>query len=418
MFVLLVLASKLTAGNSDESLLDASSPSRAAMSVLLSVVFLDNLGYAIVFPYLYFFATSLGADALVYGLLLSAYSLMSFIFSPIIARFSDRYGRRRILLFALLLSGSSYVIFGVANVLWLLFLGRMIAGTTAATVPVAQAYVADMTTAKQRLKYLGWTSAAGGLAFIVGQAIGGTLSAAFGYSVPSFLAAVLAFANLGSAYLFLSEPKCSQGDSEKRSFTLAALRELLSNRVVRLLLAVYFMFFVSFVFLQTVVPQWLQNLFGYGSLETGYMFVYIGFVSVLTQALVLPRLSKQLSNITLAFYGVILLGAGLLGLGTLPSLVPLVFFGAVLAVGFAILITTLSTLISLRTPKEAQGGSLGIAWSLAALAQTVGPTLAASLFAFGSSAGLEGLAFVVAAVLTLLTIPLLASLRKRDDETA
>ena len=385
------------------------------MSVLLSVVFLDNLGYSIVFPYLYFYATMLGADAFTYGLLLSSYSLMSFLFTSAIARLSDKYGRKRILVFALLVSGTSYVIFGVANVLWLLFLGRMIAGTTAATVPVAQAYVADVTTEKQRLKYLGWTGAAGGLAFIVGQAIGGVLSNFFGFAVPSFLAAALAFANLVSAFFFLSEPRHSSVAPEKRGFTLTNLREVLSSRVVKLLFAVYFMFFLSFVFLQTVMPQWLQRLLGYGSLETGYLFVYIGIVSVLTQALVLPRLARRLSNTMLALYGVVLLSVGLLALGTLPNLMALVFFGAMLAVGFAFLITTLSTLISLRTSNEAQGGSLGIAWSLGALAQTIGPTLAASLFAFGVGAGFAGLAFIVAAVLTLFTIPLLISLRKNDS---
>lgn len=385
------------------------------MSVLLSVVFLDNLGYSIVFPYLFFYASSLGASDFTYGLLLSAYSLMSFLLTPVIARLSDNHGRRKILLFALLLSGTSYVIFGIANVLWLLFLGRMIAGTTAATVPVAQAYVADVTTPKQRLKYLGWTSAAGGSAFIAGQAIGGVLSNSFGFAIPSYLAAALAFANLISAYFFLSEPKRSKADSEKRAFTLTALREVLSKQVVRLLLAAYFLFFISFVFLQTVVPQWLQSLFGYGSLETGYLFVYIGLISVLTQALVLPRISRRLSNSTVAFYGVALMSAGLLALGTVPSFWLLAVVGALLAVGFAFLVTTLSTLISLRTPEEAQGGSLGIAWSLAALAQTVGPTLAASIFAVGVSSGFVGLAFVVAAFLTLFTIPLLISLRKHDS---
>ena len=169
------------------------SPTRKTLSVLLSVVFLDNLGYAILFPYVFFYASSLGASAFAYGLLLSSYSLMSFIFTPVIARLSDRYGRRSILLPALLTSGLSYVVFGLANVLWLLFIARIIAGTTAATIPVAQAYVADVTTAKERLKYLAWTGAAGGLAFIVGQAIGGVLSGFFGYAVPSFLAAATSF---------------------------------------------------------------------------------------------------------------------------------------------------------------------------------------------------------------------------------
>jgi DHA1 family tetracycline resistance protein-like MFS transporter len=390
---------------------DRGAPSRAALSILLSVVFLDNLGYAIVFPYLFFYASSLGADAFTYGLILSAYSLMSFLFTPIVARLSDRYGRRKILLPALLFSGLSYVIFGLANVLWLLFLGRMIAGTTAATVPVAQAYVADVTTEKQRLKYLGWASAAGGLAFIVGQAIGGALSSFFGYAFPSLLAAGLAFANLISAYFFLAEPKHTENNPEKRVFTLAALRDVLRKREIALLFAVYFMFFISFVFLQTVVPPWLDKLFGFGSLETGYLFAYIGVVSVVTQAFFLPRLSKKNSNTTLAFYGVILLGAGLLALGTLPFLALLIVVGALMAMGFGILLTTLSTLISLKAPKEAQGGSLGIAWSLAALAQTVGPTVAAYSFAVGVSIGFVGFAFILAALVTLSSIPLLLKLK-------
>ena len=394
---------------------DKAALSPGTLSVLLSVVFFDNLGYAIVFPYLFFFATSLGADAFVYGLILSAYSLMAFLFTPIVARLSDRYGRRTILLPALLFSGLSYITFGLANALWLLFLGRMIAGTTAATVPVAQAYVADVTTEKQRLKYLGWTSAAGGLAFIVGQAIGGVLSGFFGYALPSFVAAGLAFANLISAYFLLSEPKRSHDDPEKSAPTLAALKNVLRKREVLLLFAVYFMFFISFVFLQTVVPPWLGTLFGYGPLETSYLFAYIGVAVVVTQALVLPRLARKRSNTTLAFYGIVLLGLGLLILGAFSFLFLLVFVGALIAVGFGILITSLSTLISLKAPKEAQGGSLGIAWSLAALAQTIGPAVAAYSFAVGVSVGWVGFAFVLAAVVTLSTIPLLLNLKKHDS---
>jgi DHA1 family tetracycline resistance protein-like MFS transporter len=398
-----------------QSQMSGAGPSRATLSALLSVVFLDNLGYAIVFPYLFFYASSLGASAFIYGLLLSSYSLMSFVFTPLIARLSDRYGRRSILLPALLISGLSYVVFGLANVLWLLFLARMIAGTTAATVPVAQAYVADVTTEKQRLKYLGWTSAAGGLAFIVGQAIGGVLSGFFGYAMPSFLAAGLAFANLFSSYFLLREPACPPDELERGAFTLTMLRDTLKKGRVALLFVVYFMFFTSFVFLQAVVPPWLQTLFGFGSLQTSFLFAYIGVMSVLTQAFILPRLSRRTVNTTLALYGIILLSAGLLALGTLPFLALLVLIGALVAVGFGILITTLSTLISVNAPKEAQGGSLGIAQSLAALAQTVGPAVAVSFFALGSSIGVIGLAFIISAIITLGTIPLVINFRKHQD---
>ncbi len=83
----------------------------------------------------------LDGSALIYGLLLASYSLMSFVFTPIVAQLSDRYGRRRILLVALAVSSFSYFVFRVSQALWLVFAARMIAGTTAATVPVAQAYV-------------------------------------------------------------------------------------------------------------------------------------------------------------------------------------------------------------------------------------------------------------------------------------
>ncbi len=392
-------------------------PSRVTLSILLSVVFLDNLGYAIVFPYLFFYVKSLGGDAFIFGALLSVYSLMSFLFTPLIARLSDRYGRKRILLFALLISGSSYIVFAVANVLWLLFLSRMLAGTTAATVPVAQAYVADVTTARERLKYIGWTSAAGGLAFIVGQAIGGILSNFLGYAVPSLLAAGLAFVNLISAYFFLVETKHFINNTQRRTSALTALRDLLSQRVIALLFTIYFMFFISFVFLQAVIPPWSSKLFGFGDLEVGLLFAYVGMMSVLTQVFILPRLSKQKPFTTLALYGVILMGTSLLVVGALPFLVLLILMSALLALGFALLITTLSTLISIRAPKEAQGGSLGIAWSLAALAQTIGPTLAASLFAVGAGIGVDGLAFIIAAITALATIPLLLSLKKQETES-
>lgn len=391
-------------------------PTRVTLSIILSVVFLDNLGYAIVFPYLFFYVKSLGGDVFIFGILLSAYSLMSFLFTPIIARLSDRYGRRRILLFALLISGASYIIFGAANILWLLFLSRMLAGTTAATVPVAQAYVADMTTARERLKYIGWTSAAGGLAFIVGQAIGGILSNFFGYALPSFLAAGLVFTNLISAYFFLTEPKHISNNLDKRTFTLSALKDLLSQRGIALLFAIYFMFFISFVFLQAVIPPWSSRLFGFSDLEVGLLFAYVGIMSVLVQVFILPRLSKKTFT-TLALYGVILLGVSLLVVGVLPFLLLLILMSASLAIGFGLLITTLSTLISIEAPKEAQGGSLGIAWSLAALAQTIGPTLAASLFTIGVGIGLDGLAFIIAAITTLAAIPLLLSLKRQEKDS-
>ena len=388
---------------------------RSALGVLFSVVFLDNLGFAIVVPYLYFYVLSLGGSPFLYGVLLASYSLLSFIFTPIVARLSDRFGRRKILLIGLAVSSFSYLIFGLANAIWLLFVGRMLAGTTAATVPVAQAYVADVTTKNDRLRYLGLLGAAAGIAFILGPAIGGTLSELFSYSAPSFLASALAFTNLVSAYFRLPEP-ARFVDSKKTVISFAALLDVLRKRQIALLLGIYFLFFVAFIFLQAALSPWLQAVFGFGSLQTGLVFFFVGSVSVFTQAVLLPRLSRKFSRLNLTLYSIGVFAMGLLALAVVQNLVFLLVVAAAISFGFGIQYITLNALVSLNTPKEAQGGTLGIAWAIAGLAQTVAPVLATSAFSFGVSVGFDGLVFVVSAGISVAAVPLVLSFRKVSAE--
>jgi MFS transporter, DHA1 family, tetracycline resistance protein len=391
------------------------SVSRSALSVLFLVVFIDNLGFAIVVPYLYFYTLALGGSPLLYGVLLASYSFLSFVFTPIVARLSDRYGRRKILVAALAVSSLSYFVFGLANALWILFVGRMLAGTTAATVPVAQAYVADVTTKEDRLRYLGLLGAAAGIAFIIGPAIGGTLSDLFGYAVPSFLASALAFANLLSAYFRLPEPSRFI-DPKKILVSLSAMLDVLKKRQITLLLSIYFLFFVAFVFLQAALSPWLQTVFGFGPLQAGLVFFFIGGISAFTQAILLPKLSKRFSRLTLTLYSTIIFAVGLLAFAAVQNLALLFLVATLISFGFGIQYITLNTLISLNAPDEAQGGTLGIAWAVAGLAQTAAPVLAASSFAFGVSAGFEGLVFAVAALIAIGTLPLILSFKKISKE--
>ena len=399
----------------NDKALSGVSVNRSVSAVLFSVVFLDNLGFAIVVPYLYFYMLALGGSTFLYGVLLASYSLMSFIFTPLLARFSDRYGRRKILLAALAVSSFSYFLFGASQVIWLLFLGRMLSGTTAATVPVAQAYVADVTTRNERLRYLGLLGAAAGLAFILGPAIGGTLSSLFGYSVPSFLASVLAFTNLVSAYFLLPEP--ASFNIKKTVVSFGALLSVLRKRKIVILLAIYFLFFVSFVFLQASLSPWLQAVFGFGALQTGLVFFFFGGVSVFTQAVLLPVLGKRLNRLNLTLLGIILLIVGLVALSIMPNFAVMLAVAAMISLGFGIQIVTLNTLISTNTPENAQGGALGVAWAIAGLAQTIAPVLAATAFSFGVSSGFEGLAFLISAVISVATIPLVLVFKKISETT-
>ncbi len=391
----------------------ADSVNKRSLVVLFSVVFLDNLGFAIVLPYLLFYVQSLGGDVFMYGLLLTSYSLMAFIFTPLVSRISDRRGRRMILLYALGVSGTSYLIFALANNLWLLFAARMIAGTTAASVPVAQAYAADVSTKQTRIKYLGLLGAAAGLAFIFGPAIGGVLSQLFGFAIPSLLASAIAFTNLFLAFSWLPEPVRPDYDYAKSAFTLQALMDLLKSKGIRLLLAIYFMFILAFVSLQSVLSPWLAATFSFDALMIGLFLFYVGAVSAFTQGLFLPRLSKRWSTATLVQFGIMLFLLSFIVLGVTYNLFILIAVSTVISFGLGILLASLSTLISLNAPKEAQGGTLGIAWSLAALAQTIGPTFATGLFSVGLSMGINGLAFFVSALIALLIVPLLTAFKRQ-----
>jgi MFS transporter, DHA1 family, tetracycline resistance protein len=383
---------------------------KSTFGVLFLVVFLDNLGFAIVVPYLYFYVLALGGSPVLYGVLLASYSFMSFVFTPFLARLSDRYGRRKILLIGLTISSLAYFIFGSAHSIWLLFAGRMLSGTTAATVPVAQAYVADVTTPNQRLRYLGLLGAAAGIAFIMGPAIGGTLSSLFGYGVPSFLASALAFTNLVLAFFRLPEP--SSFNIKKTVLSFTALLGVLRKRAIALLLAVYFLFFVAFVFLQASLSPWLQTVFGFGAFQTGLIFFFIGGVSVFSQAILLPFFSKRFSRLNLTMLGILTLDVGLVVLAFIANLAFLFLAAAVIAFGFGVQIVTLNTLISLNTPKDAQGGALGVAWAIAGLAQTASPVLATSAFSFGASNGFDGFVFIVSTAISVTTVPLILSFKK------
>ena len=400
-----------------QSLARIGAKSKSAFAVLFVTVFLDFLGFSIVLPYLFFYAQSLGATPLVYGLLVTSYAFAQFVCAPILGRLSDRYGRRRILLFSLLGSSISYFGFGIAGTIWLLFLFRILAGSMSATAPIAQAYVADTTSeGNERLKYMGLLSAAFGIGFIIGPALGGILSNAFGYSIPSFLAAGLALTNLTLAYFRLPESPASQEETlqNKRRLGLKVTIGLFKSQrnVLGLILILNFITVFAFEFLDISMSPWLQREFNYGPFEVGLIFFYIGIVLVLTQVVLLPRLSVRRPPASLAMIGIAALSLGYFGMGISSNVILAMSFGAVLSVGYGLIGPAIATLISLNAPPHLQGSTLGVGQSLSSLASVLAPSAAAGVFVFGSSIGVNGLGIVVAAGINALAIPFLFVARK------
>ena len=179
---------------------------RSPLIVIFTTVFIDLVGFGIVIPVLPFYAegTIFNATPRTVGFLFASYSIMQLIFSPILGRLSDKYGRRPVLFLSILGTGIGFLILGFAKTIWMLFAGRILDGITGGNISTAQAYIADITTKENRAKGMGMIGAAFGLGFIFGPAIGGILSQ-WGIHVPFFFAASLCFANALLLYFTLPE---------------------------------------------------------------------------------------------------------------------------------------------------------------------------------------------------------------------
>src|SRR6266567_6071656 len=218
---------------------------RSPLLVIFITVFIDLVGFGIVIPVLPFYAegTNFGATPREVGLLFASYSIMQLIFSPILGRMSDRYGRRPVLFFSLLGTSLGFFILGFATTLWMLFAGRIIDGISGGNISTAQAYIADVTTKENRAKGMGLIGAAFGLGFVFGPAIGGILSR-WGTNVPFLFAGGLAFANVILLYFTLPETvtpdhparvSAASGRGWKQVF------DALRQRQLGFVLAIYFL---------------------------------------------------------------------------------------------------------------------------------------------------------------------------------
>jgi DHA1 family tetracycline resistance protein-like MFS transporter len=390
---------------------------KSVLLTLLTTVFLDFLGFSIVLPYLYFFAQSMGASLFTYGLLVGAYALMQVLCAPLFGKLSDIYGRRYILIFTLIGSAIAYLIFGFTNVLWLVFASRMLGGAFGSTYSIAQAFVADATRKDTRLKYLGYLAGAYGLGYLVGPVIGGSLSAVYGYSAPALFACILAVANACLTYLKFPSASYVGRTVPNIQNPFELIRGFQLNKERYLLLLVNFVSTLVFVFLLVIVPPWLQSIFSFGVLDTGIILSYAGAVSILTVAMVVPRLSKKLSSSALIILGFAIVAVNYFGLSFIAddsvfNVSAMVVFAGLLAFGFSIIGPAVNSLISMTSGSSSQGQTLGFAKSTASLAQVIAPALATSFFSMGISIGQAGFGFLICMLISLLALPLIFLLRR------
>lgn len=346
------------------------------LSVLIAVNFIDMLGFAIVLPILPFYALELKATPETIGWMIASFSIAQLIASPLWGRVSDRYGRRPALMIGLLASAMAFLVFGLADTVWLLFLSRIIQGAGGGTTGVAQAYVSDTVTPADRARALGWLSAATSAGVMIGPAIG-SLATMLGRQAPGFIAAALCLLNVLAAWKWLPESRLPDATPRPRKpvwhGAWMALRH--PGGPAERLIWIYGVGMLAFSLLTSILAIWLESQFGITAKTIGYFFVYFGLLGLVVRSLALGPVVDRIGEVWAMRLGCLSLALGLLLYPIAPTVWVLVAIIPLVPIGTALLFPATTSQLSAATPASELGTTMGVAQTFSGIARVLAPIL-------------------------------------------
>ncbi len=403
-----------------------------SLGVVFLTVFVDLLGFGMVLPLLPVYARELMTDygsvekAWILGLLMTCYSVAQLLFAPLWGRVSDHVGRRPILLLSLAGSTCFYALFGLATMwgsLTWMFLSRIGGGIAGATIPTAQAYIADVTPRHQRTRGMALIGVAFGLGFTFGPLLGALalVNAATAHLSPwpGFVAALLSAGSLLLAVFRLAESIDWEAErGERKWFSFQALSDALAVPSIVLLLTTLFFSSFGFAAFEGTLSLVLADFLGLerGGYQILLAYAYIGFVQTVVQGGLVRWLARFTSDGILATSGAAIAVSGylLLAVGAHPqtggALLSMVA-ASIIVSGLGFIYPSVNALISRRSDPAKQGGILGLGASLGSLARISGIVVAMRLRAWEAT-----LPFWLAAMLMVLgTAAIILGVRRGRD---
>lgn len=394
-----------------------------ALLIVLGVAAIDAMGIGLILPVMPDLIQEVSGSDLAHaaiwgGILTTAFAVMQFLFGPVIGNISDRFGRRPVMLVSLSVMALDYLVMALAPNIWILLLGRLVGGITAATFSTANAYMADMSAPEHKARAFGYVGAAFGIGFVLGPAVGGGL-AELGTRAPFYAAALLAGVTALAGFFALPE---SLPAALRRPFRWAranpfgAFRAIAGLPGIGMLLLTYFFYQVALIVYMAVWPYYGVALFDWSPGMVGVTLAMYGSVYALTQGGLVAPAIRFWGDRRTVMAGLLLELAFLMfyGLarheGLILASVP---FAALAAVGFP----ALQAILSRRVGDDQQGELQGVLASLVSLATIFAPVVMTQVFARFSGPGAPifapGAPFLVSAAIMVCTILVFHLSRRR-----
>lgn len=357
-------------------------PRPVSLAPIFLIVLVDVFGMTLVLPLLAIYAESFHASALQATLLVSVFAVCQFIAGPIIGQWSDRIGRKPMLIFSQIGTLIGFVIMARAHVLWMLYLGRIIDGATAGNISLAQAYIADNTAPEARTKAMGLIGIAFGLGFFVGPALTGLLSDSYGLATPIWLAAAMSATSIVCTIVLLKPGQTTAPPPGARSapLHLKTYTAYFSRPELRGPLTQFFFYVLSFSMFISGFALFAERRFSwhgemFGPREIGLVFGYVGLLGVIVQAGLLGRLSATLGDRRLIAAGFVTLIGGLVLLSASTMLAALAVAATLTALGNSVLRPALSSVITKHAQRHEQGAVAGVMTSLVSMGSIISPLI-------------------------------------------
>ncbi|PIE10752.1 MAG: tetracycline resistance MFS efflux pump [Rhodobacterales bacterium] len=399
----------------------SSTPKPRGKVFILVTLVLDAMGVGLILPVMPDLIKELNGgtvgDAAIWGgILLTTFSVMQFLFGPLLGALSDRFGRRPVLLISLAVMTLDYVLMAVAHTIWLIFLTRVIGGITAATQSTASAFMADISDRRQKSANFGLVGAAFGLGFVLGPVIGGLL-AQYGLRAPFWAAAGLSGVNFLYGLFILPETvtdRTRRAFDMKRANPLGAFKAVSHLPRVTRLLILLFVYEFSLMVYPAIWAYFPKERFGWDPAMVGFSLMLFGISMAIVQGGLMRYALTRVGERRLIIFGLAFEGLAFLILTMISSgfwaliLIPISALGAVVT-------PALQGRMSRIAKDDQQGELQGVIASARAVAAIVSPLVMTQIFWFFTVGGgpyVPGAPFALSALLMGLCLIVFAT-RKR-----